>query len=149
MDVLLFTIDGRRIAIPLRQVAEVLLAVNVMSLYDAPSIIEGVVNVRGAVLPVLALRARMGHPPRDVRASDYFIIVRTSTRQVLLRSDTTPEIVSLAWTPDDGGQSLQRALAGVLPLPDGLALFQDLDAFMAPGDDDALRDALSAATQGA
>lgn len=145
MDVLLFTVDGRRIAIPLRQVAEVLLAVNVMSLYDAPSIIEGVVNVRGAVLPVLALRARMGHPPREVRASDYFIIVRTSERPVILQSDTTPEIVALDVALDDGRQDLQRTLAGVLPLPDGLALFKDIDAFMASGEDDALRDALAGA----
>jgi purine-binding chemotaxis protein CheW len=145
MDVLLFTIDARRIAIPLRQVMEVLLAVNVMNLYDAPNIIEGVVNVRGAVLPVLALRARMGHPPRDVRASDYFIIVRTSTRDVILVSDTTPEIVALESAPEEDTRNLQRAHGGVLPLADGLALFQDLDAFMAAGDDDEQREVLAGA----
>lgn len=142
MDVLLFTIESRRFAIPLRQVAEVLLAVNVLGLYDAPRIVEGVVNVRGEILPVLALRARMGKPAREVRASEYFVVVRTETRRVILRSDTTPEIVTLPSTPDQGGESVERALAGVLPLSDGLALLQDLDAFMSSADDELLAAAL-------
>jgi len=144
-DALLFTIDARRYAIPLRQVAEVVPAVNVHGLPDAPSIVEGVVNVRGEILPVLSLRARMGHAPCDVRSTEYFILVRTQSRRVILRSDTTPEIMTLASMPDMGGEPVDRALAGVLPLPDGIALFQDIDRFMSMHDDSALDAALAGA----
>ena len=135
MNALLFTIDEQRCALPLAQVVEVVPAVNVQALPDAPSMMEGVVNVRGEILPVLAVRARMGLAPRAVHASEYFILVRAKTRRVIVRSDTTPEIVALSGVPDLGLESVDRALAGVRPLPDGLALFHDVDAFMAARDD--------------
>lgn len=130
MNALLFTIDARRCALPLVQVVEVMPAVNVQALPDTPSMMEGVVNVRGEILPVLAVRARMGLAPRAVHASEYFILVRAKTRCVIVRSDTTPEIVALSDVPDLGLESVDRALAGVRPLADGLALFHDVDAFM-------------------
>ncbi|MEP6999295.1 MAG: chemotaxis protein CheW [bacterium] len=141
-DALLFSVDTRRYALPLRQVAEVVPAVNVHGLPGAPSIVEGVVNVRGEILPVLSLRARMGHAPREVQATEYFILVRTQSRRVIIRSDTTPEIMTLSSMPDLGGEAVDRALAGVLPLPDGIALFQDIDRFMTTYDDSALQAAL-------
>lgn len=146
-DALLFTIDARRYAIPLKQVAEVVPAVNVLGLPDAPSIVEGVVNVRGEILPVLSLRARLGHAARAVQASEYFILVRSQARRVILRSDTTPEIVALASLPDTSGAGVEGALAGVLPLPEGIALLQDIDRFMAADDDIALDVALAGAGQ--
>lgn len=144
-DALLFTIDGRRYAIPLQQVAEVMPAVNAHGLPDAPSIVEGVVNVRGEILPVLALRARLGHTPRAVQASEYFILVRAQTRRVILRSDTAPEIVTLPSMPVAREDGVARALAGVLPLPDGIALFHDINCFMAADEGSALDVALAGA----
>jgi purine-binding chemotaxis protein CheW len=146
MNALLFTIDGWRCALPLAQVVEVVPAVNVQALPDPPSMVEGVVNVRGEILPVLAVRARMGLAPRAVHASEYFILVRATRGRVILRSDTTPEIVALSDAPDSGMESVDRALAGVRPLPDGIALFHDVDAFMATEVDDLLAAALVGAS---
>lgn len=130
METLLFTIDGRRYLIPLTQVAEVVPAVNVLPLRNAPSIVEGAVNVRGEILPVLSLRARLGHATREVQSSEYFILVRGRARRAILRSDTTPEIVSLPEPGEVGPERVDQAIAGVRPMPDGLALFQDVDAFI-------------------
>jgi purine-binding chemotaxis protein CheW len=142
-DTLLFSVDARRYAIPLQQVSEVVPAVNVHGLPGAPAIVEGVVNVRGEILPVLSLRARMGHAAREVQSTEYFILVQTLSRRVILRSDTTPEIMSLSAIPDLGGEPVDRALAGVLPLPEGIALFHDVDRFMTMYDDSALDAALA------
>ncbi|CAN5384024.1 N/A [soil metagenome] len=129
-DALLFTIDSARYAIPLRDVAEVVPAVNVLALPDAPPIVEGVVNVRGEIVPVLSLRARLGHPPQATRSSEYFILVNARARRVIVRSDTSPEIVSLPEVKDPGNEDVERALAGVLPLPNGIAMFQDINRFI-------------------
>ena len=143
-DVLLFTIEARRYAVPLRQVAEVVPAVAVHALPHAPAIVEGIVNVRGEILPVLSLRARMGHPIRAVLPSEYFILVTARARRIILRSDTVPELVVLPsmTDADTGGDAVDRAIAGVLPLSDGIALFQDMDQFMAADDRAAIDDAL-------
>ena len=132
MQVLLFTVESRRCAIPLSNVAEVVPAVNVEAVPDAPSMVEGVVNVRGEILPVLSLRARLGFPRKSVDASEYFILVHTNARRVIVRSDSPPEITTLT-LPDEaapGAESVERVLTGVIPLPDGLALLQDVEAIM-------------------
>jgi purine-binding chemotaxis protein CheW len=143
VDALLFTIDAQRYAVPLARVAEVVHAVNVQPLPGAPAIVEGVVNVRGEILPVLALRARLGHASVAPRASEYFVLVNASRRRIILRSDTTPTIVAVGDVDSSNLESVGRALAGVLPMPDGLALFQDIDAFIAAADDHALDVALT------
>ena len=146
-DALLFTIEARRYAVPLRQVAEVVPAVSVHALPHAPAIVEGVVNVRGDILPVLSLRSRMGHPIRAVLPSEYFILVTAQARRVILRSDTVPELAVLPSMTggDAGGDAVDRAITGVLPLAEGIALFHDIDQFMAADD----RAAIDAALAGA
>lgn len=143
-DALLFTIDAARYAIPLRDVAEVVPAVNISTLPDAPPIVEGVVNVRGEIIPVLALRSRLGHPARATGISEYFILVNASTRRVIVRSDSTPEIVTLPAIETVSEEPVDRALAGVLPLPGGIAVFQDIDRFIAAEDEPTLNAAMAA-----
>ena len=143
-DALLFTIDAAQYAIPLRDVAEVVPAVNISALPEAPSIVEGVVNVRGDIIPVLALRARLGHAPRATGTTEYFILVNASRRRVIVRSDSTPEIVTLPELEDGGDEPVDRALAGVLPLPSGIAVFQDIDRFIAAEDEPKLSAAIAA-----
>jgi len=145
-DALLFTIDATRYAIPLRDVAEVVPAVRVLALPDAPAIVEGVVNVRGEIVPVLSLRARLGHPPRATAVTEYFILVNARSRRVIVRSDTSPEIVSLPDMEAPGEEEVARALAGVLPLPNGIAMFQDINRFIAPDEEPSLDAALPAST---
>ncbi len=145
MHALLFTVDKRRCAIRLADVSEVVSAVEVLPLPNAPAIVEGVVNVRGDIVPVLALRSRMGRPSRAVSETEYFIIARARDRRVILRSDTTPEIVTLAAPSPAEGSDVGRALAGVVPLADGLALIHDVDDVLAAADDDALARLLAAA----
>ena len=149
MQALLFLVDARRCAIRLADVSEVVPAVEITPLPGAPSMVEGVVNVRGDVLPVIALRARMGHAPRAVSSSEYFILARASTRRVILRSDTTPEIVTLGTPGEEEESDVGRALAGVVPLADGLALIHDVDDLLAAADDGALEGLLAHATAAA
>ena len=144
-DALLFTIDTARYAIPLRDVAEVVPAVNVLALPDAPAIVEGVVNVRGQIVPVLSLRQRLGHAPRTPVATEYFILVNARSRRVIVRSDTSPEIVNLPDMPEPVDEVVERALAGVLPLPNGIAMFQDINRFIAADEEPALEAAIAGA----
>jgi len=144
-DALLFTIDAARYAIPLRDVVEVVPAVNILALPDAPPIVEGVVNVRGEIVPVLSLRARLGHPPRPTGVSEYFILVNARRRRVIVRSDTTPEIADLPEVEaPNGDEPVERALAGVLPLPNGVAMFQDINRFIAADGEPSLDAAIAA-----
>jgi len=143
---LLFTLDDRRFALPVAQAREALPAMAMAPLAGAPGVVEGVVDVRGAVVPVLDLRARFGLPPRPLSADDHLVLAEAGARLVALRVDRATDVVAL----DDAELLAARAddpalrhLAGVLRLPDGLALLADVDAFLTQGEAEALAAALA------
>ena len=63
-EVLVFEVEGQRYGLPTADVRELVRAVTITPLPNAPAVIEGVVNVRGRVLPVLDMRARFRLPAR-------------------------------------------------------------------------------------
>ena len=143
---LLFTLDERRFALPVPQVREALPAVAITPLAGAPGVVEGVVDVRGTVVPVLDLRARFGLPPRAISPDDHLVLAQAGARPVLLRVDRVTDVATLedadvaAARPDDPAL---RHLAGVARLPDGLVLLADVEAFLTQGEADALAAALA------
>ena len=69
-EVLLFTLEGQRYALPLEDVRELVRAVRLTPLPRAPAVVEGLLNLRGELLPVLDLRRRFRLPARRLSASD-------------------------------------------------------------------------------
>jgi purine-binding chemotaxis protein CheW len=53
-----------------------------------------VINVHGAVIPVLDIRSRFGVPPREVALTDHFVIVREGDRVVAVVVDAVMDIVA-------------------------------------------------------
>ncbi len=68
MDVLVFELADAKHALPMENVREVVRAVAVTPLPNAPSVIEGIINVRGTVTAVLSLRGRFDYPERPVNS---------------------------------------------------------------------------------
>ena len=144
-SLLLFTLDTHRFALPLAQVRETVRAVAITPLAGAPGVVEGVIDVRGTVTPVLDLRARFGLPPRPVSPDDHLVLAMAGDRPVALRVDRATDVATVsdeaitAAAPDDPAT---RHLAGVARLADGLVLIGDLAAFLSQGERAAMERAL-------
>ncbi|MFP2929475.1 chemotaxis protein CheW, partial [Pyxidicoccus sp. 3LG] len=52
-EVLLFTLEGQRYGLPTQDVHELVRAARLTPLPRAPSVVEGLLNLRGTLLPVL------------------------------------------------------------------------------------------------
>ncbi|MBC7818355.1 MAG: chemotaxis protein CheW [Planctomycetaceae bacterium] len=96
MEILLFEVGGQRQALASRDVREVLPAVTVTPMVGAARFVEGVVNVRGSVLPVVDTRAWLGLPTRPIEPSDHLIVVCVDERSAMLCVDRAMELVTLA-----------------------------------------------------
>jgi purine-binding chemotaxis protein CheW len=144
LEVVLFTLAGRRYGLPAADVAEVVRAVLPTPLPGAPDVVEGVVNLRGSVLPVFDLRRRFRLPPRPVEPTDHLIVATAGPRRVALRVDQAEALVRLeaADVADARGLPGAEYIACVARLPDDLVLVHDLAAFLSRGESDALDAAL-------
>jgi purine-binding chemotaxis protein CheW len=145
--VLVFIVGGVRCALPLGDVREVVRAVAVTPLPTAPAIVEGVIDVRGRIVPVLDLRGRLGLPAAPVRAEQKLVIAEAGERRVAIRVDTVDWVTRLdeeeVAEPDRVVRGIGY-LAGVGRLPDGLVLVHDLATFFEQGEAEALSTALDA-----
>lgn len=147
-DLLTFDLGSQRCALVLADVVEVVRVVAMAHLPDAPPLVEGIIDLRGVVVPVLDLRARFGLPPKAVDLSDHLLIARAGLRLVAIRVDHARSLVGIDPGDIDHPPSAGNALAGVAKLPDGLALIHDLATFLSADEGQSLDDALGAADRG-
>lgn len=152
VTILVFTVDGGRYALRQEAVVEVAAAVSASPLPKAPAIVEGVINVRGVVVPVLDLRARFGLPAKATEPSDHLIIARAAGRLVAVRADRAlglAEVPDAEITPPERVSAGTEFVAGIARLPDGLVLIHDLVSFLTEAEGLALDAARTAAGGGA
>lgn len=76
-EYLSFLVDGTVCAFPVSQVREVLEYAPVTKVPDAPEAVLGIVNVRGAGIPVIDLRSRFALPPVPDPTSCHVIVTES------------------------------------------------------------------------
>ncbi len=132
-QIVVFTLDGQRCALFLPVVERVVRAVEITPLPQAPNLVLGIINAWGRVVPVLAIRQRLGLPPREPDLDDRFLLARANGRLVALVTDAVAGVQRLdqqQLADEQPGLGFAPLLQGVAKLPDGLILIYDLDRFL-------------------
>jgi purine-binding chemotaxis protein CheW len=137
LEFLIFDLEGVRYGLPVADVREIVRAVLPVPLPGAPGVVEGVINLRGSVVPVLDLRQRLRLPTRPVEPTDHLVITRATGRLVALRVDRVVGLSRVA-----AGDVQDVADARVAKLPGDLVVIQDLGALLSSADSSALDRAL-------
>jgi purine-binding chemotaxis protein CheW len=138
-EVLICELGGQRYGLPASGIRELVRAVAIRRLLRDSASIEGVIDLRGTVVPVLDLRARLGLPSKAVDPSDHLIIIEAGVggRPMAVRVDQALELVVLepaALEPFPELMPGRDDAAGVVRLSDGLVPLLDLRALMATAD---------------
>src|SRR5687767_6193273 len=104
---------------------------------NAPSFVEGVVSVRGQVIPAVSLRARFGFPkaPHDMRSR--LVVIRARGRTVGLVVDSASEFAtipadSIQPPPEEVTGLSGRYLRGLAHRGDRLILVLDAGELLTP-----------------
>ncbi len=92
---LFFIVRDRTLAVPLASVRRVHQAVTSTPLPDQPESVVGVVNVHGRMVVLIDPAIRLGFPPTPVRASQAFIEIHTTQRDILVVADAILDVASL------------------------------------------------------
>jgi len=149
-DIVIFSLDEPRYALPLSSVERVVRIVEITPLPKAPDIVIGVINMQGQVIPVINVRRRFHLPEREIRLEDQLIIARTAKRLVALVADSVSGVHKLEERElVIAKQDLPYAgyIEGVVKLEQGLFLICDLDQFLSLEEEKSLETALSEKTQ--
>ncbi len=140
-----FVIDEEEFGVDILKVQEIIRIVAVTRVPHAPSFVEGVINLRGRIVPVLDLRERFALPKRPPDKDTRIIVVDLDGRVVGFRVDSVREVIrvdrSVIEPPPDLAIGIDaRYITGVAKLDDRLLILLDLDEILTTDEGAALED---------
>ena len=126
-----FAIGDEQYGVDIMAVREIKEWSNVTHLPKQPDYVRGVLNLRGAVLPIIDLRCRFGEGLTDCTPTHVIIIVHAEGRQVGLLADRVLDIVpferaDVQPVPNVARSAQARFLAGLLTRDDSMIAIIDL-----------------------
>jgi purine-binding chemotaxis protein CheW len=148
VEVLVFEVGGQLYGVAALDVREIVRATAIVPLPRAPAIVEGVINVRGSVIPVLDIRQRFRVAAKKLSPSDHFVLAFAAEYVVALRVDRVVELQRFRASDIAEANAVlpySEYLAGVAKLSNGLVLLHDVRTFLSQGETAALEVPLAAA----
>jgi purine-binding chemotaxis protein CheW len=115
---------------------------------QAPGYVLGVLNLRGAIVPVLDLRLRFGLAREEYSATTVTVIVMVNGRQFGVVVDAVSDVVEVAPgdvrpVPDMGTTVDTEYLKGLTSVAERMVLLLDVDRLLQPQDAQMLEAALA------
>jgi purine-binding chemotaxis protein CheW len=95
-QLILFTLGNSLYGIPIERVSEINKLADITPLPKAPGYIEGVINLRGNVVPVIDLRMRFGMESVERTGKNKIIVLLIGKRLFGIVVDSVQEVVTLS-----------------------------------------------------
>lgn len=130
---LTFRSDNILFGVSTNNVIEIISICMICSLPMVPDYIKGIINLRGQVIPIIDIRARMGKIPQEYTDTTCIIILTINDTEVGIIVDSVAQVLDIdkeqmAMIPIENRQDLTSAMTS---LEDGtVVLFLDCDALI-------------------
>ena len=95
-QVVTFSVDGRLFGVPVGTVREIRAMQAITPVAGTPSYVVGVINLRGRLVPVHEMRARLGCAPASPDAVQVILVIESASRTIGLLADAVCDIVDVA-----------------------------------------------------
>jgi purine-binding chemotaxis protein CheW len=150
-----FRLDGTDYAISILRIREIILMRPITRLPQVPTYVEGLINLRGTVIPIVSLRKRFGLAHREIDEDTRTIVVTIGEKTVGCIVDEVTKVLrveadALRPPPISLAAGARRHIAGLARQDDRLLILLDLDALLDADelDTDSLAPAASLAAAG-
>jgi purine-binding chemotaxis protein CheW len=145
-----FVIDREEFGVEILRVQEIIRLVEITRVPHAPAFVEGVINLRGKIVPVIDLRKRFHLATRDADKDTRIIVVELADRVVGFMVDSVREVIrvdrDVIEPPPDLAIGIDaHYITGVAKLDDRLLIILDLDEVLTAEEEHALGDVRTAA----
>lgn len=129
-----FFLEGEEFALQILKVQEIIRMVDLTRVPNAPDFVEGVINLRGKVIPVIGLRKRFGMGPRQHDKQTRIVVVETRGTVIGFTVDSVSEVLRIpadtVEPPPRLAKSQHEYVTGVGKLPNRLLLLLDVDRLL-------------------
>jgi purine-binding chemotaxis protein CheW len=123
-ELISFSIAEQEYCVDVMAVREIRGWTQATTLPASPEHVRGIINLRGTVLPIVDLSARLGLGTTASSARNVIIVVDIGDKQVGLLVDAVSEIFTIdpktmQPAPDVGSEAVKRMVRGILPAEGG------------------------------
>ncbi len=145
-----FVIEHEEFGIDILKVQEIIRPVDITRVPNAPAFVEGVINLRGKIVPVIDLRKRFGLPQREHDKDTRIVVVELVEKVVGFMMDAVREVIrvdrSVIEPPPDLAIGIDaHYIKGVAKLNDRLLILLDLEEVLSSEEHASLKPAKEAA----
>ena len=139
--ILLARLSGAQIGFCASSIREVLRSVTIAPLLGTPPIIEGAVNFRGRIVPVVNVRERLSLAALANAPDQFLVILEVNDRLIAVRVDDVEDVVEVPASELEaprGVSPVVERLTGIAATASGALVIYDADAFLTQAEQDAL-----------
>jgi purine-binding chemotaxis protein CheW len=131
LQLVAFRLGNETYAVDIQQVQEIIRMQRITAVPGAPFFVEGVINLRGRIIPVIDLRKRLGLPPGEETDEVRIVVVEVPPHKVGMIVDAVEEVLRLSTENIEAPSSLvasvdEQYLKGVGKTEDRLVVLLDL-----------------------
>lgn len=136
-----FRLADKEYAVDIGMIVEIIYYRPAVPLPQSPAFIEGVVDLRGTVIPVLDLKKRLRLPSAGSEQSHHILIVRLQDKMIGMVVDEVEQVIQVEEAQIQSSQRFlegagSRHLQGICKLNDQLIFVLSLDTLLS-GDEQA------------
>jgi purine-binding chemotaxis protein CheW len=148
VQLVIFKLANEDYGLLISKVQEINRMVTVTRLPQTPDFMEGIINLRGRVIPVVDLRKRFGFIPREHQMDTRIMVVDISGQTVGLVVDAVNEVVKVSGDCiEPAPQSFimnAQFVQGIVKLADRLVILLDIDCILTSQESVMIKDITSA-----
>lgn len=135
LQLVTFSIGDEEFGVEILKVQEIIRMLEITKVPKAPPFVEGVINLRGKVIPIIDLRKRFGLASRDHDKNTRIIVINIHSMIVGFVVDSVSEVLRLPLNTVEPPPPVVAGLdsdyiSGVGKLEDRLLIMLDLDRLL-------------------
>ena len=131
-ELIAFRIGNQEFCVDIMSVREIRGWTPATPMPHAPADVVGIINLRGAVLPIMDLSARLGMAPSEPTPRHVIIVAQTRRKIVGLLVEAVSDILTITQdniqpTPDLASDFVRQLAKGILSIDDRMICLLELD----------------------
>lgn len=135
LQLVTFCVNDEQYAVDILRVQEINRMMTITHVPQSPAGVEGVINLRGRIIPIMDLRMRFGMPKGERTDESRIVVVEAGGAIVGFIVDKVHEVLRIDRSTVDAAPAMSstvesRYIQGVAKLENRLVILLDLDALL-------------------